>query len=293
MGDGRASVVGEGRGGEATDSSRSPDAERAGAAQRSEGQERPAASAGDPVVLFEDVWKSFDHHVVLRGLDLAIPARRTVCVMGGSGSGKTVLLRLTAGLNKPDRGRIRVLGVDTPPLREEALLPLRRRMGFVFQGAALFDSLDVYENVAYPLREHARFPEAEVAARVHATLELVGLRQVDEKLPAELSGGMRKRVGIARALILEPELVLYDEPTAGLDPTNARLITELVEGLKGRGVSETSVVVTHDLDFARRIGDLLAILIGGRIAQIGPAEAIFGSEQADVRAFLTGTLVGA
>jgi phospholipid/cholesterol/gamma-HCH transport system ATP-binding protein len=239
-------------------------------------------------VRFEGVVKEFGDHVVLRELDLEVPRGMTVTVMGGSGSGKTVMLRLTAGLLRPERGRVRVLDVDITALREETLLPVRRRMGFVFQSAALFDSLTAFENVAYPLREHAGLREAEVAARVHAMLELVGLRDVDAKLPAELSGGMRKRVGIARALVLEPELVLYDEPTAGLDPTNARLITALVEGLKARQVSETSMIVTHDLEFARAVSDLIAILIGGRIAQIGPPDAVFTSRQQDVQAFLAG-----
>jgi phospholipid/cholesterol/gamma-HCH transport system ATP-binding protein len=178
--------------------------------------------------------------------------------------------------------------VDTTPLREEALLPLRRRMGFVFQGAALFDSLTVYENVAYPLREHASLPEADVADRVHGLLARVGLRDVDAKLPGELSGGMRKRVGIARALVLEPELVLYDEPTAGLDPTNARLITELVESLRATGASETAMVVTHHLEFARAVSDLIAILVDGRIAEIGSVEAIVHSTRPTVQAFLAG-----
>ncbi|HEV8307585.1 MAG TPA: ATP-binding cassette domain-containing protein [Methylomirabilota bacterium] len=244
----------------------------------------------DAAVRFEGVLKSFDDQVVLRSLDLEVPRGTTLSVMGGSGSGKTVILRLTAGLIKPDRGRIEVLGVETTPLREEAMLPIRRRMGFVFQGAALFDSLTVYENVAYPLREHARLTEAEIAERVHGRLALVGLRDVDGKLPAELSGGMKKRVGIARALVLSPELVLYDEPTAGLDPTNARLITGLLEGLKAQGVSETSMIVTHDLEFARTVSDLLAILIDGRIAQIGPPDEIFASRQSEVQAFLAGEL---
>jgi phospholipid/cholesterol/gamma-HCH transport system ATP-binding protein len=241
-----------------------------------------------PVVRFEGVWKAFNGVPVLRGLDLEIPRGSTVTVMGGSGSGKTVLLRLTAGLIKPDRGRIQTLGMDITPLREEALLPIRRRMGFVFQGAALFDSLNVYENVAYPLREHASLPEAEIADRVHRLLERVGLHDVDGKLPAELSGGMRKRVGIARALVLSPELVLYDEPTAGLDPTNARLITELVEGLKTEGASETAMVVTHHFEFARTVSDLIAVLIDGRIAEIGPAESIDRSARPEVQAFLAG-----
>ena len=249
---------------------------------------RPGVPAG-PAVSLEGIWKAFTEAPVLRGLDFEVPRRNTVTVMGGSGSGKTVLLRLTAGLIKPDRGRIETLGVDITPLREEALLPVRRRMGFVFQGAALFDSLTVYENVAYPLREHATLSEDEVAERVHRLLARVGLRDdVDAKLPAELSGGMRKRVGIARALVLAPELVLYDEPTAGLDPTNARLITELVESLKAEGASETALIVTHDLDFARSVSDLIAVLIGGRIAQVGPPEAIRHSTLPEVQAFMAG-----
>jgi phospholipid/cholesterol/gamma-HCH transport system ATP-binding protein len=247
-----------------------------------------AAATGEPAVRLEGVWKAFDGVLVLRDLTLAVTRGSTVTVMGGSGSGKTVLLRLTAGLIKPDRGRIQTLGMDITPLREEALLPVRRRMGFVFQGAALFDSLSVYENVAYPLREHASLPEAEVAERVHRLLARVGLHDVDGKLPAELSGGMRKRVGIARALVLGPELVLYDEPTAGLDPTNARLIRDLVEGLKAEGASETAMVVTHDLEFARAVSDLIAILIDGGIAEIGPVETIVHSTQPAVQAFLAG-----
>jgi phospholipid/cholesterol/gamma-HCH transport system ATP-binding protein len=242
----------------------------------------------EPAVSLEAIWKGFDEVPVLRGLDLEVSRKSTVTVMGGSGSGKTVLLRLIAGLIKPDRGRIRTLGVDTTPLREEALLPLRRRMGFVFQGAALFDSLTAFENVAYPLREHATLPEREIADRVHRLLARVGLEDVDAKLPAELSGGMRKRVGIARALVLEPELVLYDEPTAGLDPTNARLITELVESLKVEGETETAIVVTHDLGFAQAVSDRIAVLVGGQIAQIGSVEAILHSTQPEVQAFLAG-----
>jgi len=242
----------------------------------------------DAAVELQGVWKGFEGQVVLSGLDLDVPRRATLSVMGGSGSGKTVLLRLVAGLIKPDRGRVRLLGLDATPLREEALLPLRRRMGFVFQGAALFDSLTVYENVAYPLREHTRLPEEEVADRVHRLLARVGLHDVDAKLPAEISGGMKKRVGIARALALDPELVLYDEPTAGLDPTNARLITELVEGLKTEGGSETAMVVTHDLEFARAVSDLIAILIDGRIALVGPPDAVLHSDRRDVHAFLAG-----
>ena len=253
------------------------------------GETGPRPPGSDSPVLLEGVEKAFAGVPVLKGVDLEVPRGSTLTVMGGSGSGKTVLLRLVAGLIKPDGGRIQTLGIDITALREEGLLPIRRRMGFVFQGAALFDSLTVYENVAYPLREHATLSEAEVTERVHRLLGRVGLRDdVDQKLPAELSGGMRKRVGIARALVLAPKLVLYDEPTAGLDPTNARLITELVETLRAEGASETAMVVTHDLEFARTVSDQIAVLIKGRIAQIGSADAILNSTQPDVQAFVAG-----
>jgi len=273
------------RTGEAVERLTSPEAAAAGGPAPPEAAVAPPG----PAVSLEGIWKDFTGVPVLRGLDFEVPRRSTVTVMGGSGSGKTVLLRLTAGLIKPDRGRIRTLDVDITTLREEPLLPIRRRMGFVFQGAALFDSLTVYENVAYPLREHATLSEDEVAERVHRLLARVGLgADVDGKLPAELSGGMRKRVGIARALVLAPELVLYDEPTAGLDPTNARLITELVGSLKAEGASETALIVTHDLEFARSVSDRIAVLIEGRIAQVGPTEAIVHSTQPEIQAFMAG-----
>jgi phospholipid/cholesterol/gamma-HCH transport system ATP-binding protein len=240
------------------------------------------------MVRLEQIWKSFEGRRVLHGLDLVLPRAITLSVMGGSGSGKTVLLRLIAGLIQPDAGRIWLLGTETTRMREEALLPLRRRMGFVFQGGALFDSLTAFENVAYPLREHTQLSEREIGERVRRMLDLVGLPEVDTQLPADLSGGMRKRVGIARALILGPELVLYDEPTAGLDPTNAQLITDLVVGLKTQGVSESSLVVTHDREFARAVSDRIAILIDGRIAEVGTPEAVFASSVPAVQAFLAG-----
>src|SRR6058998_1085918 len=172
-----------------------------------------------------DVQKNFDAVEVLRGVSFALAKGETLVVMGGSGSGKTVLLRLVAGLIRPDAGQIRVFDRAIEHLAEEDLLLLRRRMGFVFQGAALFDSLSVYENVAYPLREHTSLGEAEIRERVVGNLSLVGLgSEVLGLLPAELSGGMKKRVGIARALSVEPEVLLFDEPTGGLDPTNAKLV---------------------------------------------------------------------
>ena len=166
---------------------------------------------------------------------------------------------------------------------------MRRRAGFVFQGAALFDSLSVFENVAYPLREHTRSSEGEIADRVHRFLSLVGLPGTDDLLPAELSGGMRKRVGIARALVMEPEVVFFDEPTAGLDPTNARLVAELIAELR-TGVCDTAIVVTHDIEFADLVADRMAILHQGRFADVGSPAEIHRSANPDVRKFLAGEL---
>jgi phospholipid/cholesterol/gamma-HCH transport system ATP-binding protein len=242
----------------------------------------------DPVVEVSDLRKSFDSNEVLRGVSFALARGETLVIMGGSGSGKTVLLRLIAGLIRPEGGRIRLFGRNIEHLTEEALLPLRRRMGYVFQGAALFDSLSVHENVAYPLREHTSLGEAEIAERVVRNLSLVGLgSEVLPLLPAELSGGMRKRVGIARALSVEPEVLLFDEPTAGLDPTNAKLVAELIVELRG-GVCDTAIVVTHDVELARTVADRVAVLIDGRFGALGPAVEVLSGHDPAVQAFLAG-----
>jgi phospholipid/cholesterol/gamma-HCH transport system ATP-binding protein len=243
-----------------------------------------------PIAELIDVHKSFEATPVLRGVSLALPKGETHVVMGGSGSGKTVMLRLTAGLIRPDAGQIRLFGTSIERLSEEELLPLRRRLGYVFQGAALFDSLSAYENVAYPLREHRRLPEAEVQARVVDALGLVGLgEEILGLLPAEMSGGMRKRVGIARAIVGGPEVLLFDEPTAGLDPTNSKLVIELIARLR-EGVCDTAMVVTHDLDVARAIADRVSILMRGTFAASGPLADVLGSPDAAVQAFLAGEL---
>ena len=241
-----------------------------------------------PVVEAIDVRKNFEMVEVLRGVSFTVSKGETVVVMGGSGTGKTVLLRLIAGLIRPDAGQIRVFGRNIEHLTEEELLPIRRRMGYVFQGAALFDSLSVYENVAYPLREHTSLREPEIEARVMRNLALVGLgREVLPLLPAELSGGMKKRVGIARALSVEPEMLLFDEPTGGLDPTNSKLVGELILQLRG-GVCDTAIVVTHDVELARTVADRVAILIDGRFAALGPVAAVLETDNPAVQAFLAG-----
>ena len=249
----------------------------------------PVTPAPEIPVELREVRKSFGDKPVLQGVSLALRKGTTLAVMGGSGAGKTVLLRITDGLIRPDAGQVRLFGTHIERMREEAMLPLRKRAGFVFQGAALFDSLSVFENVAFPLREHTSMSLAEITDRVHRSLSVVGLPGVDDLLPAELSGGMRKRVGIARALVLEPEVVFFDEPTAGLDPTNARLVAELMASLR-EGVCDTAIVVTHDIEFANMIADQMAILHQGRIADIGTPAEMRASSNPDVRRFLAGEL---
>ena len=242
----------------------------------------------DHLVHAEDLHKRFGRAEVLRGVSFTLDKDETLVIMGGSGSGKTVLLRTIAGLIQPNAGVLRVFGIDITPLSEEELLPIRRRMGYVFQGAALFDSLAVADNVAFPLREHTSLPEPEIRRRVLHVLSLVGLGEdVLPKLPSELSGGMRKRVGIARALVIEPEMLLFDEPTAGLDPTNSRMVGELISKLKD-GVCDTCVVVTHDIELARTVADRVAILMDGRFAVLGPVDEVMNSSDPVVQAFLAG-----
>ncbi len=244
--------------------------------------------ASEPIAEVEDLHKSFDNHEVLKGISFQVLKGETLGIMGGSGSGKTVLLRHVAGLVRPDRGRVTVFGQRIDGLSEEELLPIRRRMGYVFQGAALFDSISVYENVAYPLREHTSLGERQIRERVLHFLSLVGLgEEVLPLLPSELSGGMRKRVGIARALAIEPEMLLFDEPTAGLDPTNSKMVVELILELR-RGVCDTSIVVTHDLELVKTIADRLAILIDGRFAALGPRDQVLETNDVAVQAFLAG-----
>jgi phospholipid/cholesterol/gamma-HCH transport system ATP-binding protein len=238
-------------------------------------------------VEFRDVHKGFRGHAVLRGVDLAIQRGETFTILGGSGSGKSVGLKHIIGLLQPDAGSVHVLGTDVTNLRESAWVAIRRRCGMVFQGAALFDSLSVYENVAYPLREHLDLPDERLRERVAACLAAVGLPGVEPMLPAELSGGMRKRVGVARAIALEPELILYDEPTTGLDPANARRIGALISELNRR-LDVTSVVVTHDLELCFAVSDRLALLKSGRIVACGTVEAMRASPNADVRAYFEG-----
>lgn len=244
---------------------------------------------GEPVIELEGLAKTFAGRPVLRGIDLALERGEIFTLLGGSGSGKSVLLKHIVGLLRPDAGRLRIDGRDTAGLRERDWVGIRRRIAYIFQGAALFDSLTVGENVAYGLREHRSGSEREIAARVAVCLASVGLAGSESRMPAELSGGMRKRVAIARAIALEPEVLLYDEPTTGLDPANARRIGLLIRELR-RDLGVTSVIVTHDLELAFAISDRVALLAGGRLVATGRCEEVRASPLPEVQAFLTGEL---
>jgi phospholipid/cholesterol/gamma-HCH transport system ATP-binding protein len=243
--------------------------------------------ANGVVIELAGVHKAFGRQPVLRGVDLSIREGETTTILGGSGSGKSVCLKHMIGLLRPDRGRVRVLDTDITDLPEHELIETRTAVSMIFQSAALFDSLSVFENVAYPLREHRRWTEEQVAQRVAESLAAVGLPGVERKMPSELSGGMRKRVGVARGVALEPRVILYDEPTTGLDPANHRRIGDLIGTLQEE-LHVTSVVVTHELELCFAVSDRVALLKDGRIAVQGSAEEMRGSDHPDVRAFLDG-----
>ncbi len=252
----------------------------------------PAASTTDgtvPAIELVGLAKAFDGNQVLRGVDLQVRPGESLTIIGGSGTGKSVLLRLIIGLMKPDAGQIRLEGINIVPLRETELLTVRRRVGMVFQGSALFDSLSVGENVAFALREHTALSEAEIATRVREALDLVGLGAIERMDPADLSGGMKKRVAVARAVALPPSILLYDEPTTGLDPTNVEKITDLILELKTK-LGVTSVVVTHDMPSALKVSDRVAMLYQGRIAAVGTPEEIRQTNESLIREFMEGRL---
>ena len=241
---------------------------------------------GEDIIRFEDLHKAFGPKVVFDGLELGIHPRETLTVIGGSGTGKSVLLKSLIGLIHPDQGRIFFKGQDITHYSEQQFLDVRRQVAYVFQGSALFDSLSVGENIAYPLREH--FPamgREELAERVARTLRLVNLPGIEAMRPADLSGGMKKRVGLARAIATEPEVILWDEPTTGLDPISTRVIEELILRMQSE-LGCTSIVVTHDMPSAFYVSDRIALLAQRRIVQVGTVEEIQASRVKEVRAFL-------
>jgi phospholipid/cholesterol/gamma-HCH transport system ATP-binding protein len=231
------------------------------------------------------VKKKFEDKPVLEGVDLTIQKGESLVIVGKSGCGKTVLLKSLIGLIRPERGEILIDGEDIMKLNRRELYRVRRKFGMLFQGAALFDSMTVEENVGLPLREHTRLSTAEIRKKVSEKLGLVGLPGTEEKKPAELSGGMRKRVGLARALMMEPEIVLYDEPTTGLDPVTSVVINELIAEMNGR-LNITSVAVTHDMHSAFKIGQRVAMLHGGKVVFEGSVKEFQKSKNPLVQGFL-------
>jgi phospholipid/cholesterol/gamma-HCH transport system ATP-binding protein len=247
---------------------------------------RPAGTPLSPVHLrVVDVHKSYGAHHVLRGVSFDVERGKTNVIVGRSGSGKTVLLRQLMLIERPERGRIELDGVDLCQLGEAQLTPLREKFGMVFQDSALLDSRSVFDNVAFPLREHSRMSRAEVRARVQETLRALDVLDAADKLPAQLSGGMRKRVAVARALVNEPEIVVYDEPTRGLDPVLSRAVDRLIEETRQRwGV--TSILISHDLTSVRDIGHRVNLLEEGQIVFSGTCDEFFRGEHALARAFV-------
>ena len=234
-----------------------------------------------------DLFKSFGPKIVLQGVSLGIDRGETVVILGGSGSGKTVLLKHMNGLIAPEAGEVRVEGAEISRLGEEELIEVRKKVAMVFQGSALFDSLTVGDNVAYPLREHAALSAEEVRDQVRETLSLVGLEGSEELYPQELSGGMKKRAALARALALRPKGLLYDEPTTGLDPIMTQRILRLIGDLQQR-LGVTSVMVTHDLQAAFEVANRIAFLHQGKIRFVGTRQEIQASSDPALREFLSG-----
>jgi phospholipid/cholesterol/gamma-HCH transport system ATP-binding protein len=243
------------------------------------------------MIKIADVWKNFGDNQVLKGINLTVRRGETVVVIGRSGCGKSVLLKHIIGLMKPDSGSVIVDGVDVTGLRGDELFELRKKFGMLFQGAALFDSLTVWENVGLGLTEHTDMSEAEIRRKAGEKLELVGLSNVDDLKPSELSGGMKKRVGLARAIAMDPPVILYDEPTTGLDPIMADVINELIRNLQ-KALDITSVAVTHDMKSAYKIGDRLAMMYDGKIVFEGTPDEVKNSRDGIVRQFVEGRAEG-
>jgi phospholipid/cholesterol/gamma-HCH transport system ATP-binding protein len=236
------------------------------------------------LVEVQNIWKAFDGHSVLRNVSMVVEKGTAAAVLGKSGAGKSVLLKIIIGLIKPDAGSAMVDGKDVVALRRKEISALRKTMGYLFQGAALYDSMSVRENLAFPLERQVTLSPEELDDRIVTQLKLVGLESSIDKMPSELSGGMKKRVGLARALITNPRIMLYDEPTTGLDPITSREISYLMRSLQER-YQLTSVAVTHDMQCAKIIADKIAILHDGCLEHQGTFETLEQSQDETVRSF--------
>jgi phospholipid/cholesterol/gamma-HCH transport system ATP-binding protein len=235
--------------------------------------------------------KAFDDHVVLDNVNLTIRDGETIVIIGRSGTGKSVMLKHIIGLMKPDSGQVIIDGQDVTRLGGKELNDLRLKFGMLFQGAALFDSLNVRDNVAFSLIEHTKMDDATIDKRVAECLELVGLKGIENLRPSELSGGMRKRVGLARAICMDPKIILYDEPTTGVDPIMADAVNDLIKDLQSK-LKTTAIAVTHDMTSAYKIADRIAMLYKGKIVEIGTPEEIKHTSNPLVKQFITGAATG-
>ena len=242
----------------------------------------------ETILEVKNLKKSFRDKIVHDGLSFSLMRGEILSLFGGSGTGKSVCLRSIIGLEKPDSGEIIFQGIDICKLTEKSLTGIRRKIGYVFQNGALFDSMAVKDNLAYPLIEHTSLTDDEIAKKISAILDLIGMKGSEELLPASLSGGMQKRVGLARAIILEPEIILYDEPTAGLDPQNTKNLIEIMAKLRSHG--RAGIFVTHDIPAALEVSDRIAILHNKKIHIVDTVENIKKSNDPVVRAFIEGTV---
>jgi phospholipid/cholesterol/gamma-HCH transport system ATP-binding protein len=242
-------------------------------------------------VVVEGLTKSFGHHVVWRDVTLSLPPGEVSVMLGPSGTGKTVFLKSLVGLIRPDRGRVMIDGIDTVHCSERQLYQARKLFGVMFQDGALFGSLNLYDNIAFPLREHTKKTEAEIREVVHGKMEMVGLAGEDHKFPGEISGGMRKRAGLARALVLDPQIILCDEPDSGLDPVRTAYLSQLLIDLNAE-IDATILIVTHDIQIARTVPDNIGMLFRGNLVMFGPREVLLTSENPVITQFVNGRRVG-
>ena len=259
------------------------------------GREAPTglgqATKGQPIIECEGVKKAFGGTKVLDGITCTIPADLITVIMGPSGTGKSVLLRHFVGLLQPDAGDVRVNGQSVPKLNEEELLALRRGMGMLFQDGALFSSMNLFDNVAFPLRQHTKKSEKEVREVVMTRLKEVGLAGAEKKMPNELSGGMRKRAGFARALVMEPKILLFDEPDSGLDPVRTALLCELIKDIQ-RKYSATAIIISHDTKAVFEVADHVVLLHSGKVVDQGPKDEIKNSSKDFTKQFIRGAIHG-
>ena len=245
--------------------------------------------ANETAIEFVEVFKSFEAQPVLKGLDLWVPRSEITTILGPSGCGKSVTLKHVIGIERADMGKVVVAGYDMARVRHSELIELRKRIGVLFQSSALFDSMTVKENVAFGLRMHTRMSEEEIAERVHVCLDAVRLAGTEAKMPVELSGGMRKRAALARAIAMEPDFILYDEPTTGLDPNTSSVVGDYILKLQSE-LNVTSVVVTHDMPLARRVSDRVALLYDGKAVVQGAMEDVEASGNEVFELFVQGKL---